>query len=48
MTLLGAGEIIGGSIIGWIRDKTGNKVAFISEMVLCLCGFACILMTNIN
>lgn len=34
MTLLGAGEILGGTIIGNIRDRTSNRTAFIFEIML--------------
>ena len=34
MTLLGAGEIIGGYLIGTVRDKASNKAAYISQMLL--------------
>jgi hypothetical protein len=34
MTLLGAGEILGGTFIGVIRDKKGYKVALFMEMLL--------------
>lgn len=30
MTLLGAGEILGGGMVGMIRDKVGNRTAYIS------------------
>jgi len=46
MTLLGAGEILGGTIIGWVRDKTGNRIAIISEILLLLIGFAFVIVLN--
>jgi len=46
MTLLGAGEILGGGLLGWVRDKTGNRVAIITEIFLCMIGFACVMILN--
>ena len=36
MTMLGLGEIIGGYIVGGIRDTMGNRAALFAEMVLML------------
>jgi len=47
MTMLGLGEMIGGGIVGWIRDKTGNKVAFLTEIFLCLISFGCVITLNV-
>jgi predicted MFS family arabinose efflux permease len=46
MSLLGAGEIIGGQIIGNIRDRTSNRVAFLSEMVLQISGITLLVVFN--
>ena len=46
MISLGVGEIIGGTIIGIIRDRAGNKVALASQILLHLAAFALILFLN--
>jgi len=32
--MYGVGEILGGSIVGSIRDKFSNRIAFLSAIVL--------------
>lgn len=45
-TLLGAGEMSGGQIIGLIRDKVNFKTALIFQIVMTISGFGCILVFN--
>jgi predicted MFS family arabinose efflux permease len=33
MTMLGVGEILGGSIVGAVRDKFGNRAAVLTCMI---------------
>jgi predicted MFS family arabinose efflux permease len=46
MSLLGVGEIIGGQIIGNIRDRTSNRVAFLSEIVLQVASIVLLVTLN--
>lgn len=46
MTLLGIGEIIGGQLIGNIRDKMNNKVAIIMELVLLVISLTVVVIFN--
>ena len=46
MTLLGAGELTGGLIVGQIRDRLGNKAAALSVIGLTLPAFAMIITVN--
>ena len=46
MTLLGAGEIFGGLIVGRIRDTKGNRIALLSEMCLLAIGIGMVIWLN--
>jgi len=46
MTLLGAGEMIGGGLVGGFRDKFGTVKAIIFEIILALIGFATVILLN--
>ena len=46
MTLLGAGEMIGGAIIGNIRDYVNNKAAIAANIVLLLISLALMIYIN--
>lgn len=46
MTMLGLGGIIGGYIIGGVRDKLGNRIAIFSEIVLMLAAVALVMVYN--
>jgi len=49
LMLLGAGEILGGIMfIGPIRDKLGNKVAYLVQMILTALSIAILLLYNQN
>ena len=46
MSFLGLGEILGGQIIGLVRDYKNNKFAIICEMALCAISFIVVLVFN--
>ena len=46
MTMLGLGEICGGYIIGSIRDRLGNRLAVISEMILLVSALSIVIFYN--
>jgi predicted MFS family arabinose efflux permease len=48
MTLLGAGEVIGGTLVGFIKDKTSNTAAILCEILLCAVGFTIVMLVNSN
>lgn len=48
MTLLGGGEVIGGYIVGFIKDQASNKCAIVSEILLCALGFTIVMLVNSN
>jgi hypothetical protein len=43
MVLLGIGEIVGGQLVGMIKDKIGVKVATAFQILLLIAGAALIL-----
>ena len=46
MTLLGAGEIIGGQFIGYINDKLSTRKMIIFELLLCLVAYGFLMYVN--
>ena len=48
MCLLGAGEIIGGQIIGSIRDRIGNNSAIVALLVLTVIALVVVTILNHN
>ena len=48
MTMLGLGEILGGYIVGGIRDKLGNRAALVAEMILLVSAVATVMIYNNN
>ena len=46
MALLGLGEIIGGGLVGFIRDKVGNRLAYFVQILLTIAGMASVLIVN--
>jgi predicted MFS family arabinose efflux permease len=46
MVLLGIGEIVGGQLVGTIKDKVGVKVATVFQILLLISGTALILAFN--
>ena len=48
MTMLGVGEILGGGVLGRIRDSCGNQVALIVLIIETLAAIGLVLAVNIN
>jgi MFS family permease len=46
MSALGIGEIIGGQIVGVIKDKIGTKITLFVQMVLTAAGFGMVFLIN--
>ena len=46
LSLLGAGEILGGNIIGPIRDKLGNKFAYVVEIMFLVAAISLVISVN--
>jgi len=46
MTLLGAGEIMGGNLVGSVRDRAGNRAALVLELGLVVAGASSVLIFN--
>ena len=46
MAILGLGEVLGGHIIGQLRDQIGNKTAIIIQLVITLAAIIVVLLFN--
>lgn len=46
MTLLGAGEIIGGQFVGFINDRCSTKLMLMTELLLCLIAYGFLFYVN--
>ena len=46
MALLGGGEILGGNFVAFFRDKIGNKVAYVVQIILMIVAFCIIIVYN--
>ena len=46
MTLLGAGEILGGTFVGIVRDKKGYRFALVIEMLLQISAVVIVVQIN--
>lgn len=46
MTILGVGEIIGGTLIGQIRDRKGYIISLIAQILFLLIGIILIAIVN--
>jgi len=44
--MLGAGDLLGGVVVGQIRDRFGNKVTIIYNIILIIPSFIIILIVN--
>jgi len=48
LALLGIGEMTGGQIIGFIKDKTNTKLALVVQIIITVSGLAILLIFNHN
>ena len=46
MVFLGIGEVIGGNPVGYIRDKYGNRPAYILTALLSIAAYSIIIAYN--
>ena len=48
MSLLGVGEILGGQVIGFIKDKASSRTTIMAQLVLTAAAFALVFAFNVR